>query len=247
MPETFDILRKRWVEVAVIVALGILRWLIPIVTAVAGISILRYLSQLLVIAIAAVILIARAGFLRTAYLYGDRRQRISTLLQTGKHFFWQLLVFYTMYGILMLLIGLLLVRVSALYTSPSGLRTFLTWRFALCSIALAVALAKPLLLVPALIIVRKCRAFEGIKLIWSYKLLRAKELLLFFAIQQAFVFVSIFMPRLEEVGSAFYHSMGAGRNIIGNLLVIVVTLSAVKFIAGETEKEDQVREVEIEE
>lgn len=233
MPETFDILRKRWVEVAVIVALGILRFLIPMPTAVAGISILRYLSQLLVIAIAAVILIARAGFLHTAHLYGDRRQRISTLLQTGKHFFWQLLVFYAMYGILMygmLRISLLLMR--------ADFRTVV-----LCN----VILMKPLLLVPALIIVRDCRAFEGIKLIWSYKLLRAKELLLFFAIQQAFVLVPIFMPHLKEVGSVFYHSMGAGRNIISSLLVIVVALSAVRFVAGETEKEDQVREVEIEE
>ena len=247
MPETFEILKKRWVEVAVIVALGILRWLVPMVTAVAGISILRYLSQLLVMAIAAVILIARAGFLHTAHLYGDRRQRISTLLQTGKHFFWQLLVFYAMYGILMLLIGLLLVRVSLLYTSPSGLRTFLTWRFALCSIALAVALAKPLLLVPALIIIRNCRAFEGIKLVWSYKLLRAKELLLFFAIQQAFMLVPIFMPPPKEAGDISYHLTHAGNNIISSLLVIVVALSAVRFVAGETEKEDQVREVEIEE
>lgn len=233
MTATLKIVKKRWPEVAVIVALGILRFLIPMPTAVAGISILRYLSQLLVIAIAAVMLTARAGFLHTAHLYGDRRQRISTLLQTGKHFFWQLLIFYAMYGILMygmLRISLLLMR--------ADFRTVV-----LCN----VILMKPLLLVPALIIVRDCRAFEGIKLIWSYKLLRAKELLLFFAIQQAFMLVPIFMPPPKEVGSVFYRSMGAGRNIIGNLLVIVVALSAVRFVAGETEKEDQVREVEIEE
>lgn len=242
MPETFDILRKRWVEVAVIVALGILRWHIPMLTAVAGISILRYLSQLLVIVIAAVMLIARAGFLHTAHLYGDRRQRISTLLQTGKHFFWQLLVFYAMYKILMsgiLLIGLLLMR--------ADFRTVVVGRSVLFHIALAVILMKPLLLVPALIIVRDCRAFEGIKLIWSYKLLRAKELLLFFAIQQAFMFVSIFMPHPKEAGGISYYLTHAGNNIISSLLVIVVALSAVRFVAGETEKEDQVREVEIEE
>lgn len=117
----------------------------------------------------------------------------------------------------------------------------------MCNIALTVILMKPLLLVPALIIVRNCRAFEGIKLIWSYKLLRAKELLLFFAIQQAFMFVSIFMPHPKEAGGISYHLTHAGNNFISSLLVIVVTLSAVKFIAGETEKEDQVREVEIEE
>lgn len=247
MTATLKIVKKRWPEVAVIVALGILRFLIPMPTAVAGISILRYLSQLLVIAIAAVILIARAGFLRTAHLYGDRRQRILTLLQTGKHFFWQLLVFYAMYSILQLLLTLLLMRVLRSYTSSSDFPAVVSWISVLCSIAFAVVLAKPLLLVPALIIVRDCRAFEGIKLIWSYKLLRAKELLLFFAIQQAFAFVSIFMPHPKEAGDISYHLTHAGNNIIRSLLVIVVALSAVRFVAGETEKEDQVREVEIEE
>jgi len=228
----------------VIVAIGVLRLFIPMTTVVAGKSKVFILTRLLALVIpvvilmlGAVILMLRAGFLRTACLYGDNRQQILTLLQTGAHFFWQLLVFYAMYRILQILLSLLLMRVSTLYASPSDFPTVVPWVSVFCSISLAVVLMKPLLLVPALIIVHDRRAFEAIKLIGQYRLFLAKELILLFAIQQAFRFVAIFMHSFAEKGGVFYYLMRAGNNIIPSVLVIVVTLSAVRFIAGETKDE----------
>jgi len=222
---TFDILKKRQPEVAVILAVGLLRWLGPMGASLTQNSILKSGSSLIMLAVAALLLILRAGFLRTAYLYGDNRQRIVTLLQTGKRFFWQLFIFACLFGIILMIPTLIIVGI----VSPSE-----SWILGLCIIALEVILMKPLLLVPAMIIVRKMQAFDAIRSFMTYKIFKAKKLLTLFAAQQIFEFLSLLTRPLLEKSSITFHFMNVITNIVGTLLMIAIALSAVLFVAKRT-------------
>lgn len=222
---TFAILKKRQPEVAVILAVGLLSWLGPMGASLIRNSILLRGSWLIMLAIAALLLILRAGFLRTAYLYGDKRQRIVTLLQTGRPFFWQLFIFACLYGIIRLAPTLILVR----FISPSK-----SWVVGLFNIALAVVLIKPLLLVPAMIIVHKMRAFEGLKCFMKYHIFEAKELLILFAAQQVFRLLHLFVRPLLSKPRIVYYFTSATTNIIMTLLGLAIALSAVLFVGSKT-------------
>ena len=222
---TFDILKKRQPEVAIIVVVGLLRWLAPMGASLTRNSILQRCSGIIMLAVAALLLLLRAGFLRTAYLHGGNRQRIVTLLQTGIHFFGQLFIFACLYGIIQMAPTLILVR----FISPSK-----SWILGLFNIALTVVLMKPLLLVPAMIIVCKMRAFDALRSFMVYKIFEAKELLILFAAQQIFRLLYLFARPLLEFGGIIGHSTNAINNIVGTLLTIAVALSAVLFVAKRT-------------
>ena len=188
-------------------------------------SILKSGSSLIMLAVAALMLILRAGFLRTAYLYGNNRQRIVTLLQTGKRFFWQLFIFANLYGIIFLALTLSLRGIiGAGYLSIGGLGI----------IVLEVVLMKPLLLVPAMIIVHKMRVFGALRSFTMYKIFEARELLILFAARQVFGLLSLFARPLLEKGGIIYHSTSAITNVVGTLLTIAVALSAVLFVGSKT-------------
>ena len=225
MPKTFDILKKRWPEVAVILAVGLLRWLGPIVVSVIRNSTLQKSYWLIMLAVLALMLILQAGFLRTAYLYGGKGQRISTLLQTGIHFFWQLFIFACLYGIVRLAPKLILVR----FISPSKL-----WIVGLFNIALAVVLIKPLLLVPAMIIVRKMRAFEGLKGFMKYHIFEAKGLLILFVVAQLFRALNLFVRPSLETPRIVNYFIDVTTSIIMTLLGLAISLSAVLFVGSKT-------------
>jgi hypothetical protein len=221
---TFAILKKRQPEVAIIVVVGLLRWLGPMGTSLTQNSILKSGSSLIMLAVAAVMLLLRAGFLRTAYLYGGKGQRIVTLLQTGKRFFWHLFIFACLCGIILVAPTLLIKGILGAGYLSIGLGI----------IVLRVVLMKPLLLVPAMIIVHKMQVFDALGSFMTYKILEAKELLTLFAAQQVFGLLSLFARPLLEKGSITYLFMSAITNIVGTLLIIAIALSAVLFIAKGT-------------
>ena len=178
------------------------------------------------LAITALLLILRAGFLRTAYLHGGNRQRIVTLLQTGKRFFWQLFIFACLCGIITVALGLFLIGIigAGYFKSIGGLSI----------IVLEVVLMKPLFLVPAMIIVRKMLVFDALRSFTMYKIFEARELLILFAARQVFGLLCLFVrPSLENSG-IIYYSTSVITNVVGTLLAIAIALSAVLFVGSKT-------------
>ena len=167
--ETLAILKARWVEVAVIVAIG----LAPNLPGryYPGLAIL---TQIITIGVFLLYTIISAGFLRTVYLEQTKRRSISHLIQTGKHFFLRLFGFGIILGLAMLIILWLLSAVV-------GRSNFLFNRIGF--IAIRLVFAKLTLLVPAIIIVTDCSLSESFGLMWKIKLLKAKPLLVVFLIQ----------------------------------------------------------------
>ena len=255
MPGTFEILKKRWPEVAVIIALATIPQFLfgmamRTILSKAGVEYgfaqsANYLHSVLWLIVAVILMIIGAGFLRTAYLHGTESHRIPTLLRKGKHFFWRLLVFSMIWGLIYMLLPMVIIGMRARYMTRTDLATIMPWINTFCMIAVTVAFMKLVLLVPALVIVRDIGLIHAVKSIREYKLFSAKELLILFGIQQAQRFVCILLMPLREINEIFDRSMSLAINIVGYFLVIAIALSAVRFVAEkslpiETAKQNEI-------
>ncbi|RLI98443.1 MAG: hypothetical protein DRP08_08150, partial [Candidatus Aenigmatarchaeota archaeon] len=204
MAKTFEILKKRWMEVAVIIAIAMIpQILFSIKALIKSPMSFSYLYTSLMIITTVILTIVRAGFLRTAYLHGTQSYRIGALFGEGKRFFWRLFVFLiiltVIYGLFQMFITFIMTRCIA---EDNYLMIF-RWSNTLCTIAVTVALMKPVLLVPALVIVRDISLIDAVKSIREYKLFSAKELVTLFGVQQVLRFSYIFLNSLRELAPAF--------------------------------------------
>ena len=227
MPKTFDILKKRWREVGLLLLLSSILWLPQGLPYAPTLSALSMVLQL-VISILAVIF--RAGFLRTAYLYGEQKQEIRTLFTIGKAFFVQLFLFGIIYG---LPIGLATNKLSDIFRINFGFPSLLP--LILASLILSVVFIKLALFIPALIITGKLNVINAFKALKNYRILEAKELLVLFVIQQVFWAVKFLDNVLIDSKAALF-ATGIIETVIGQLLTLAIMLSAVKFIDENTEE-----------
>ena len=238
---TFEILKKRWPEVAVIIALATIPQFLfgmamRTILSKAGVEYgftqsANYLHSVLWLIIATILMIIKAGFLRTAYLHGTESHRIPTLLREGKHFFGRLLVFSIIWGLIYMLLPMVIVGMRARYMTLTDLATIVPWINTFCMITVTVAFMKLVLLVPALVIVRDISLIHAVKSIREYKLFSAKELLILFGMQQALRFGYLLLNPLRGINEIFYRSMSLAMTVVGYFLVIAIALSAVRFVA----------------
>ena len=215
--ETLAILKARWVEVAVIIAIGLAPKLLG-----------RHYPGLAILNIGAFLLYAiiSAGFLRTVYLEHKKQQSISHLMQTGTHFFLRLLGFGIILGLaMMVFIGLLRAVVGR--SNP------LLFRIGFPIITLV--LAKLTLLVPAIIIVTDCSLSNSFDLMWKIKLLKAKPLMVVFLIQ---LVVLPYLPLLLTTICGTQSAMSPAfiisklNSVVVAVLSLMVKVMAVRFVSS---------------
>jgi len=194
--EALSILKTRWLEAALIIGLMFL-------PEMSNQILLRYYHRysawwvlFLNAGILLFALLVLTGFLRTVYLEQKKRQSLLNLILTGKHFFLRLTGFGILYAIVqMSLIWSVhwIIKTTIIYISLKDIYS-LASRIGLTVISLI--LAKPLLLIPALIIVLDCGLSESFKFAWRTRLLNAKPLLTVFLVQIVVLpYLSLFFPK----------------------------------------------------
>ena len=232
-------MKKRWPEVAIIIAIAIIpprlfemitRSILVKSDASHGIFYTaHYLRTALELVIAAILIVIKAGFFRTAYLHGTENRRVGALFGQGRRFFWRMVVFGIILRLIYVPTQMVISFIIAKCAAPDNYLIISWWTSTLCMTIISVALMKPVLLVPALIIVRDISLVDAVKSIREYKIFRAKELLILFGIQQGLNFVYLFLMPLRN--AAFSQPLWFARGIIGYFLVVAIALSAVRFVA----------------
>jgi hypothetical protein len=235
MPTTFLILKRRWPEVILIVALALfgslgLRMLEPYAetkpTAVDAIillgTLLFYISQI----------ILQLGFVRTAYTEADKAQEPAVLFKTGSRFFFRLVLFGMAYAGLYLLLGFVIFLIlHEIGFIEAKFLEATAWIRNLCFAASSLILVKVILLPPALIIVRDCGLVESVISIGKFRLLSAREpLVLFIVLQIVTYFTAVLAPvdNSQASGHLFYTITSS---LTSALIALAVSLSTVRFIA----------------
>ncbi len=237
---TFDILKNRWREVTFLILLPSVFLLTQTWLRDRHSLTMSLLSSLLSLFIMIALVFFRAGFLRTASLYGKQKQEIKTLFTIGKDFFVQLFLFGIIYGIP---IGLATAALSYILRVKLGIMSYLS--FMLPLLLLGIIFIKIALLIPALIITCKLNVVSAFKALKNYRILEAKEMLVLFAIQQAFGFAKLLNNFLADMKYVLF-SVRFIETVITHLLTLAIMLSAVKFIADNTKDASEIEGEEVE-
>ena len=230
--KTLAILRARWPEATLLIGLGFLASLFG--------GILRvyrgYRSWVVFTCIALLLIevLLYLGFLRTVYLESNKRQSPFSLLQKGKRFFWRLcglgLLYIIVLGLLVQVIFWTMKIIAPIDGSLKDVRPIVG---RLCLAVAMLILIKLYLLIPALIIVLDCGAFESFRFLRRCKLLYAKELLAVYCIQLATPLLWCFLPVRKEVTTVAQSILGLSCYIIWNLLTLMILVMAVRFVASQ--------------
>ena len=175
------------------------------------------------------------GFLATACTEGAAPKQPGELVGVGRLFFWRILRFQIVLGIAYVGISLMVLAiVQSAALSQKDASGIPAWIAHLCSFVALVVLAKPMLLIPAVIIVRDRMVLEAFGLLKEYKLLEAKALLWAFFVCFATVYLLSSLLSLVKAGSVFYYALVGIYAVVSSALIVAVTLGAVLFIASKT-------------
>jgi hypothetical protein len=244
--KTLAILKARWPEVAFIIGFHILATrsnillikLIP--ESMRNLFLINRCMPLPLLLFLLICTLLRCGFLRTVYLEGAKRQSPFVLLRIGTRFLWRMFVLGMIYSIpfIILTIGFL--------NLPS-LRDIL-WLF---PVLVNLVLIKIIVLIPALVIVLDCRAFDSFKFLKRYKLSNAKELIFLYCGNIA---IGLLVPIL----SRYYSGTSRGTtccsittipqytlttvfSIVGYFISLIIAVMAVRFVASHDSAYDDYR------
>ena len=222
--ETLAILKARWLEATLIIGL----MLLPIF----GIhSDNRILISIAALGIFSLRIIITAGFLRTVYLEQEKRQSLLDLMQIGKHFFWRLLGFIILLG----LVGMLSFGLIGKFNTYTGLNETFPFAQLIGVTFIKLIFAKLIILIPAIIIILDCSLSKGFGLMWKVKLLKARPLLIIFLIQIVVLpYLLFFFPcfRGTQPAITWSYTVSILYSIMLCFLTLMVQMMAVRFVSS---------------
>ena len=235
--KTLAILKARWPEVILIIGLTILLpFLSKLLTKLTHDSALNLTALVTCFSLALTVIrtMLRSGFLRTVYLEGRKRQSIAVLLRTGLHFLWRMIVLGLLYLIPLLMLTFLSTRLAARRVAPGETdilhNIFLIRR--LLVLVITIILMKFILLIPALVIVLDCRAFESFKFLKNCRLRDARELIVLFCFKMAFPYLWMFLRRLYGATTAQQPIFRIVTSVTTCFIGLIVAVMAVRFVAS---------------
>ncbi|MHC4726061.1 MAG: hypothetical protein ACYS17_02445 [Planctomycetota bacterium] len=237
--KTLAILRARWPEVTLIIGLSSLVELSysmfgftePDVTKTFFLPSLLFILSLTVVSI-----ILSYGFLRTIHLEGPKEQTPLDLLKTGSLFFWRMVGFGFIYAGLYFILSMLIFSIAKNFTSTNT--GFIEsaksspWLYQLCSTATMLIMIKILLFIPALIIVLDCRVADSFKLLSKFKLFKSKELVALFCFSTTIHLLWLLLKIPENPETISQYILTIGTIVIGQVLGLTVTVTAVRFVSS---------------
>ena len=240
--KTLQIIKARWPEAILIIGIGLLS--IPAMLLVTpskigcleSMVLFRWLTSIFSMVIILMLITLRSGFLRTVYLESQKRQSFLILLRTGLHFLWRMIVLGVLYWILLVMLirlGIYLTYlVGKLVTSgETGIARNPFLINPLLVSAANIILMKFILLIPALVIVLDCRAFESFKFLKKYRFRDARELIALFCLQIVLGFLWMFLRTICGT-TTLRPIFEIGASVITHFISLTITIMAVRFVAS---------------
>lgn len=168
-----------------------------------------------------------AGFLSTSIRGGCGQQQPGRLVIEGKRFFWRMVRFnFIIFSACMIIFQLYIVMLYGM-NNPENIPELILRLGIIISL---IFLTRPLLLVPAIMLVKDCMVFDAFSLIRNYRLYEGKGLV---AVYWFGVVCSTLLPLLtDRIGT------GVGGDVFlviysfaAACFMFIVSLAAVRFVA----------------
>ncbi|NLK41486.1 MAG: hypothetical protein GX298_05475 [Planctomycetes bacterium] len=175
------------------------------------------------------------GFLRTSATDGAAPQEPSTLLKTGRPYFWRILGVQIVIGLATwVIVGVLILLIAAL--SGRQLDALPDWLMTLLPIIAIVLLIKPVFLIPSFILVLDYKANDAFQTMRQVRLSNLGVLPGLYGLGLAALAGMGFLVSLAPQAGAMYYIAQAAGHLIQSLIFLTLMLATVLFIALETEK-----------
>lgn len=235
--ETLEILKARWREIVLIIALDVLSFSINmswlILRPREPVPLFHTLITLASLPFAIITFLLIIGFQRTVYLEGRKRQSPLVLLREGKHFFLPLAglgIIYTLAMACLQILVLWAIKHAALDFMDT--RWGISLLYQLPSISVRLILMKPVLLIFPLIIVLDCDIFTSFKMLGRCRLRDARELVILFLISLGLPFLWALLPSQHGITISNYF-LTILQVITGQFIDLMVVVMTIRFVTAQ--------------
>lgn len=248
LQKAIDILRKRWPEVALIVILQAAMMLVLeeviMITEKAGsqgpampfgVSFVLGLGVMLCAVLWQMLYL---GFLKTAAVSGTQPQQPMQLLRSGRPYFLRILLFQILLGFALMFINMLIVTgLAGLVFQDRPLEQIPEWFTQMCVLIGILIVLKPMLLVPARIIVYDNPIFTAIAYTRFYQLSRIDNIFRFTFAGFAVILLTVLPIELFTQQSVGYYLLSGLHHSAFSLVMLALTLITVLWIQEKLEAE----------
>jgi len=178
------------------------------------------------------------GFLKTVAVSEGEPKQPMQLLRTGRPYFWRILLFQMLLGFAVMLLNAVFLNVlGGLIWQGRSIEDLPVWFAQLCALAGILIVLKPMLLVPACVIVYDVSAFGAFSKMRFYRLSQIDGI--FKAIIIGFGIIALSaMPSvlLDAEGPRRYISSGL-YNVASSLVLLILAMVAVLWVQQQFEAE----------
>ena len=249
-------MKARWPEVAMVIILQVaMMVLIEQVTVVSEIgqpqsaTLPFWASFLLGVGMMLFVIVWQMvylGFLKTAAVSGDHPQHPMQLLHCGRPYFWRILFFQILLGVAVFFLNSMLISLLVMTFWPEGgMEQVPEWGLQIIGLVGVCVLLKPMLLVPAVILVYDVTAIEAIFRMWKFQFFQIESILKVTIAGFGFIIVTALLTALAKTGTPLYHILTTLHHGIFSLVLLLLTLMAILWTQQQYEAEYvQVEEVD---
>lgn len=189
------------------------------------------------------------GFLATSFINPAEPREPMELLRIGKRFFWRMLRFQLVFGCAYMVIMLFIASFLMKTAQPDGTMDDVPlWIMAISSFTAFAVIVKPLVFIPAVMIVRDKMVTETFMSLGQFPLARAIELLKLFFSCFAVIFLLSFVHSLTVPKTLIHYAVTGIRGLCTSFLLLLTAMAAVRFVAQRTDftLEEELKPVNIE-
>ena len=190
------------------------------------------------------------GFLATSFINPAEPREPMELLRIGKRFFWRMLRFQLVFGCAYMAI-VLFISGFLMKTAPADgtMDNVPLWIPPVSAFAAFAVMVKPLVFIPAVMIVRDRMVTETFMSLGQFPLARATKLMKLFFSCFAVIFLLSFAHSLTAPKTLIRYAMTCVYGLSTSFLLMLVSMAAVKFVAQRTDfaLEENLTEVSIKE
>ena len=246
--KAMDIVKARWPEVMLVVVLqAAIMLLLEKVTAMgqmpeAGAAMVPFWASFL-LGVGAMLFailwqMIYLGFLKTAAVSGEYPQQPMQLLQWGRPYFWRIFFFQILLGLALFVLNSILISLLvSVFWRQGGLQQMPTWAAQVSGLAGALILLKPLLLVPAVILVYDKGVFAAFSRIWRLPLFGIDSLLKVIIAGFGLILATVLLIELAQLQTPVYHVLTALHHGVFSLVFLLLSLMAVLWVQQRYEAE----------
>jgi hypothetical protein len=178
------------------------------------------------------------GFLKTAAVSGGEPKQPMELLRTGRPYFWRIVLFQIMLGfVVMLLNGIFLSVLGGLIWQERSIEDLPVWFVQLCALAGILIVLKPMLLVPACVIVYDVTAFGAFSRMRFYRLGQIGGIFKAIVIGFGIIALSVLPSVLMDAEGAERYIFSGLHNAASSLVLLILAMAAVLWVQQQFEAE----------